>query len=355
MSAGERDRAAQTRLLGAAVEINDAAVLGRLVGILFEILCNSIADSAAGGVIHSTAGCVARIGISPHDKERAADSCDEGQEAHSEHEVHERGRSESFRCPACAEIIAGVEGRDGNRSACEEEEAESAEADLDEGGNEAECGVCLSELRSVLGMTPVPAGVGMAGEDDGVVILAVLREQLAIGVLRYFLLEEHIEPGLIKENAADEPDDACRRSESHAVPDCGDAHCDIDKGAQRETEPACIGDSADVRTRGNRKLFANGLDADLSELIAHIGSKLFFAVRTRQSRADVLRGMIDYVVYLFGILSVFFFHEKAILLLKMCHNYTIIRRKIAIEFKENIKISLNLCERVNFFGVGRKR
>lgn len=65
--------------------------------------------------------------------------------------------------------------------------------------------------------------------------------------------------------------------------------------------------------------------------------------------------MIDYVVYLFGILSVFFFHEKAILLLKMCHNYTIIRRKIAIEFKENIKISLNLCERVNFFGVGRKR
>lgn len=48
--------------------------------------------------------------------------------------------------------------------------------------------------------------------------------------------------------------------------------------------------------------------------------------------------MIDYVVYLFGILSVFFFHEKAILLLKMCYNYTIIRRKIAIEFKENIKI-----------------
>lgn len=131
------------------------------------------------------------------------------------------GEAKASAAPACAEIIAGVEGRDGNRSACKEEEAESAEADLDEGGNEAECGVCLSELRSVLGMTPVPAGVGMAGEDDGVVILAVLREQLAIGVLRYFLLEEHIEPGLIKENAADKPDDACRRSESHAVPDCG--------------------------------------------------------------------------------------------------------------------------------------
>ncbi len=182
MSAGESEEPRESRLLGAAVEVDDAAVLGHLVGILFEILCNSIADSAAGGVIHSAAGCVARIGICPHDKERTAYGGNEGIKRIANIKFTNAGeakasaaqlRRNNSRCRGSRRQSKCLQGR----------RSESAEADLDEGGNEAECGVCLSKLRSVLGMTPVPAGVGMAGEDDGV-ILAVLREQLAIGVLR---------------------------------------------------------------------------------------------------------------------------------------------------------------------------
>ena len=279
MHTGERDRAAQTRLLGAAVEVDYTAVFGHLLGILFEILRNDIAESAARCVIHSAARSVARIGICPHDKERTAYGGNEGHKAHSEHEVHKCGRSKSLYCPTCAEIISGVDSRNGDRSAGEEEEAKRTEADLGEGSDEAELGLRIGVLR----MTPVPAGVGMSGEDNGIVILAVLREQLAVGVLRYLLLKEHIDPCLIKENAAYEPNNNGYRHERHSVPDRGDTHCNIYKGAQRKADPAGIGDSADGRTRRDRKFFTNRLDAYLSELIAHIGRKFFLIVGTRQS------------------------------------------------------------------------
>ena len=130
------------------------------------------------------------IGIRPFDDEYAADSRNSGDK--------EQG---IFECLEARRIVDGVErplsARHCNGGADKEEHAYCAEAHLAEGGDKTESGV-VSELMRMLGMIPVPARVGVTREDYGVVVFAVLGQQLAVCILRYLLLKKYVEPCFIK-------------------------------------------------------------------------------------------------------------------------------------------------------------
>ena len=157
-------------------------------------------------------------------------------------------------------------------------------------------------------MIPVPARVGVTREDYGVVVFAVLGQQLAVCILRYLLLKKYVEPCFIKEHAEDEPKCYRNARESHAEPKSRYRDGEIDKAAHNETVPAGIGNTAYRRTGRHRKLLLNRLDAYLTELVAHVVGVFLLIRGAGQPRADLLRSVLDDIKRFFCILFIFFFH-----------------------------------------------
>ena len=96
--------------------------------------------------------------------------------------------------------------------------ANGTEADFNIDGDDAAPDVVFAVVVGVFGVLPVPGGIRVAGKDDRVVVLAVLRQQLAVDVLGFFLPEQLIEPGVIQEHRADDPHPAHDHGEGDGEP-----------------------------------------------------------------------------------------------------------------------------------------
>lgn len=245
--------------------------------------------------------------VAPHEHEAAPDRRDDRQEKQGELEILEGGGLDRLIRPHRAERSAGHNGRHGNGRADQEKHTNRAEADLAVGRKDPENRL-MAMLVCVLGVPPGPAGIRMAGKDDGVVVVAVLGYKLAVCILRDLLVEEHIEPGFVKEYAAHEPHKTCDPRKRHPVPQGADGKCEIHKPAQNEPEPAGIRNAADGRARRYGKLLFDRFNADLTQLFPHVGGVFALALGAGKPRADLMRRMFDDVKRGFGVLSVFFFH-----------------------------------------------
>jgi len=90
----------------------------------------------------------------------------------------------------------------------------------------------------------------MAGQDNGIVILAVLRLQHAKGIAADLLGKEHIKPGLVEKAAHHQPKDRNETQRSQGVPQLIKAAGQGDNGAdaQDHAGPTGIGQTADTGT-----------------------------------------------------------------------------------------------------------
>ena len=290
------------------------------------------------------------IGIRPFDDEYAADSRNSRDKEQGIFECLEARRIvDGVERPLSARHCGAVDDRHCNGGADKEEHAYCAEAHLAEGGDKIESGA-VSELMRMLGMIPVPARVGMTREDYGVVVFAVLGQQLAVCILRYPLLKKYVEPCFIKEHAEDEPKSYRNARESHAEPKSRYRDSKIDKTAHYETVPACIGNTAYRRTGRHRKLLLSRLDAYLAELVAHVVGVFLLIRGARQPRTDLLRSVLDDVKRFFCILFIFFFHfDKPpcriyydYLPLKLFYRFEMLLEAVAVPFTVEVEANARI-------------
>ena len=161
----------------------------------------------------------------------------------------------------------------------------------------------------------------MAGNHDRVVILAVLGQHFAVHVLGRLLLEGEVEPRLVEEDAAHQPDEGRKtREEREPVQSHEQTLHGAVEGRRREkhqyaradTHPSGIRDAADAGARRDKEFLLDGLDADGLQLVRHEVGEFPFILRPRQARAYVVRSRFDYAVRFVGILFQFFSHNASL-------------------------------------------
>ena len=315
---------AKTGFLGAAVEVDDAALCGHLVGVFLEVLGGGVGDADAGCVVHRSGGRGAGVLVRPHgDHEAPGDDEERHQEVERDGEIAEAVDDVEVGNQLIRHHLAGV-GEDPLELAEEqrrrgrecEEERHDAEAHLCENGHGTE----LAVLRRG-GVLPVPAGVGVAGEYDCVVILAVLGQKLAVHILGNLLLEEGVEPGLVEEDAAHKPDHGRKAGEEREPVDAD--RPSVAEGQQKcqpreYADPAGIGDAADACAGRHGELFLDGLDADVLEFARHIVGELFLSVGAGQTRTYFVCRSFDDAERFVGVGFEFFSHCSSCPLARLC-------------------------------------
>ena len=115
-----------------------------------------------------------------------------------------------------------------------DDDTHSTKTDFDEG----KCGVQFALDCAVF---PVPTGVGVARQHNGVVIFAVFGSQFTIGVVADFVVEAPVKPSLVEEHTAHKPN-----------PHCCQHNCckpvkltKIEHDCSCNAHPTCVRDSAD--------------------------------------------------------------------------------------------------------------
>ena len=338
VTAGERDGASETRLFGAAVEVDDAAARGELVRVLLEIFGGGIRDADARRVVHRSRGRGAGVLVRPQRDEEASRDDEEGDEDVERHgevgkpcrelnDAHELILGHVLHAVGheCGETELGdqiqLAEKHRRRAREDEQEGNDADAHLDEGGN----GTARHETGR-RGVLPVPARIRVGGEHDGVVILAVRGEHLAVDVLRHFLLEGEVEPRLVEEDAAHQPDES-READEEREPvqtDEQPRHAGCAERNRREqhehrgydARPTGIRDAAYAGAGRDKEFLLDGSDADGFELVCHVVGEFAFVVGTGQTGTYIVCRRLDDAECFVGIRSEFFSHISSLFRLR---------------------------------------
>ena len=146
-------------------------------------------------------------------------------------------------------------------------------------------------------MFPVPTGVEVRRQNDRVLILAVLGEHFAVNVLRRFLTEAGVEPGLVKEYACNQPHPRCQTGKEHQSVEIRHEH----KHRADNAHPTGVGNSAYAGAGSDDKPLSDGFDAYGVEFALHKVRKLFLTLGARQTGTYVVRRRCNYSVSLVGI------------------------------------------------------
>ena len=164
-------------------------------------------------------------------------------------------------------------------------------------------------------MLPIPAGVCVGGEHDGVVVLPVLGQHFAVDVLRHFLLEGEVEPRLVKEDAAHQPDEGRKTHEKRKSVEAhspigarGDEH----EHACRDAYPTRVRDAAYAGTGRDEEFLLDRLYAYGFEFVRHMIGEFALIVRARQTGTYLVRRRLDDAERFVGVLFQFFSHISSL-------------------------------------------